>query len=60
MSTKDAVIEMIRRLPEDATVDDIMYELYVRKKVLSSLDDLDDGKGIPHEEVQKEFARWLE
>lgn len=60
MSTRDSVIEMIRRLPEDATVDDIMYELYVRKKITSSLEELDNGKGIPHEEVQKEFAQWLE
>lgn len=60
MSTRDAVIEMIRRLPEDATVDDIMYELYVRKKITASLEDLDNGKGVPHEQVQGEFARWLE
>jgi predicted transcriptional regulator len=51
---------MIRRLPEDATVDDIMYELYVRKKITASLEELDKGKSVPHEEVQKEFARWLE
>jgi predicted transcriptional regulator len=60
MSTRDSVIEMIRRLPEDATVDDIMYELYVRKKITASLEELDKGKSVPHEEVQKEFARWLE
>ena len=33
VSTKDAVIEMIRRMPDDATVPDIMEELYFRQKV---------------------------
>jgi hypothetical protein len=30
MSTKDAVLELIRKLPDDVTVPDIMAELYVR------------------------------
>ncbi|MDA0808018.1 MAG: hypothetical protein O2945_11945 [Planctomycetota bacterium] len=60
MTPRDAVIEMIRRLPEDATVDDIMYELYVRKKIAASLEELEQGKAVPHEEVKQEFAQWLE
>lgn len=59
MSTKEAVIEMIRRLPDDATVPDIMAELYVRQKVDEGLRQLDAGQGIPHEEVKKRLARWL-
>ena len=32
-TTKEAVIEMIQRMPGDASVADIMAELYLRKKV---------------------------
>ena len=59
MSTKDAVIEMIRRMPEDVTVPDIMEELYFREKVDAGLHQLDDGQGIPHEEVKQRLSRWL-
>ena len=59
-TTKEAVIEIIRRLPDDATVDDIMAELYARRKIEEGLRELDEGKGISHEEVKQKVARWLE
>ena len=59
MTTKDQVIEMIRRLPEDATVADIMAELYFRQKVDQGIEELDAGQGIDHEEAKKRLGRWL-
>lgn len=56
---KEQVIHMIQSLPEDATVDDIMSELYFKLQVDDGLRELDEGKGIPHEEVQKRMSRWL-
>lgn len=60
MSTRDAVIDMIRRMPEQATVPDIMAELYFRQKVDKGLRELDEGKGISHEEVKQRLAKWLD
>jgi predicted transcriptional regulator len=60
MSTKDAVIEMIRQMPDDVTVPDIMAELYVRQKIDAGLRQLDAGEGIDHEEVKRRLSRWLE
>jgi hypothetical protein len=31
---KEEIINLIRKLPEDATLDDIMYHLYVKKNCL--------------------------
>ena len=59
MSTKDAVIEMIKRLPEEVTVSDIMAELYLRLKVDEGLQQLDAGEGIPHEQAKKKLAKWV-
>lgn len=53
------MISFIERLPEDATWDDVMAELYFRIKVDSGLKDLDDGKGIPHDEVKERMSKWL-
>jgi hypothetical protein len=59
MSTKDAVIEMIRKMPDDATVPDIMAELYVRQKIDEGLQQLDANEGISHEEAKRSLAKWL-
>ena len=59
MSTKDAVIEMIRRMPDTATVPDIIAELYLRQKVDEGLQQLDANEGISHEEATRRLAKWL-
>ncbi|MBF0328584.1 MAG: hypothetical protein HQL10_05465 [Nitrospirae bacterium] len=52
---KEQVIQMISSLPEEISVDDIMAELYFKLQVDAGLKELDEGKGILHEEVEK---RW--
>lgn len=59
MSVKEEVIKMIETLPDGITVSDIMAELYFRQKVDESLKELDEGKGISHEEAKKQLNRWL-
>ena len=56
---KDEVIQMIQSLPEDITLDDIIAELYFKLQVDAGLKELDEGKGIPHEEVEKPMSQWL-
>jgi predicted transcriptional regulator len=58
-TVKEQVIAMIRSLPEESSVDDIMAELYFRLKVDAGIQELDEGKGISHEEVKKRLSRWL-
>jgi predicted transcriptional regulator len=57
MSNRDAVIEIIRRMPEDISISEIISELSVRQKVDEGLRELDSGRGIPHEEVKRELSR---
>ena len=59
MTTKQAVIDMIQRLPDDVTVTDIMSELNFRQKVDDGLRQLDAGEGVDHEEAKKRLSRWL-
>jgi predicted transcriptional regulator len=51
MSVKQAVLEMIQKMPEDASVPDIMAELFFRERVDEGLRQADGGLTIPHEEV---------
>lgn len=52
MTTKEAVIKIVKSLPDDATLTDIMAELYFRRKVDKGLEQLRRGQGIPHSEVK--------
>ncbi len=56
---KEQVIKMIDSLPENITIDEIMAELYFKLQVDAGLKELDEGKGIPHEEVEKRMSKWL-
>ncbi len=57
--TKIKIIELIKSLPEQSTIDDIISELHFKMQVDSGLKELDEGKGIPHSEVEKRFNQWL-
>jgi hypothetical protein len=57
---KQRVLEMIEALPDESTVDDILEELHFRLQVDKGLEELDSGKGIPHEQVRSTLSRWLE
>jgi hypothetical protein len=59
LSTKEEVIKLIQDLPEDVTMEDIMYKLYVRAEIEDGLKELNQGKGIPHEEVMEKISEWL-
>ena len=56
---KEDVIHMIEQLPDDSGVADIMAELYFRQRVDEGLKELDEGKGISHEQVRERLAKWL-
>jgi len=58
-AAKKEVIQMIQNMPQDTPVEDIMAELYFRCQVDEGLKQLDEGKGIPHEEVERRMAQWL-
>lgn len=59
MTTKQAVIEIIQRLPDDATLADIMAELYFWQKVDAGLRQLDAGEGVEHDEAKRRLSKWL-
>lgn len=55
--TKERVQELLGRLPEDCSLDDVLYHLYVIQQIDSGLADVEAGRTIPHEEVVKDLRR---
>ena len=56
---KQEVIRLVQSLPDSATMDDIMGELYFKMQVDGGLKELDEGNGISHEEAEKRMGKWL-
>ncbi len=46
---------LVDELPDDATWDDLMYEIYVRQAIETGLRDSQEGRTIPVEELRKRF-----
>lgn len=51
-SVKEAARSIVDNLPEQATWDDLMYELYVKQKIEAGLEAAAEGRTVPHEEVK--------
>lgn len=57
---KEEVRELLENLPDNASLDDIQYHIYVRQKILKGLEAARKGEVISQEEVERRMARWLE
>lgn len=55
-TTKDEAMRLISQLPEEVTWEDIMYRLYVKRKIEEGIKAADEGRTISHDEVKRLFA----
>ena len=60
MSTaKHDVQELLNRLPDDCSLEDIQYHLYIIEKVRNGLETADLQGAVPQEEVEQRLSKWL-
>jgi hypothetical protein len=59
-TAKQQVQSILNRLPDDCTLDDVPYHLYIAETLRHRLDQLDAGaKVVPQEEAKLQMAKWL-
>ena len=58
MSDKEAVLEAIRHLPDDASLDDIRTEVALLAKIREGIADAEAGRVVPHEQIERELRTW--
>jgi predicted transcriptional regulator len=56
---KKAVLDLVRKLPADCTLEDVQYQLYVRQKIARSMLAAASGHVTSHEQVKKRLSKWL-
>ncbi|MDP2646033.1 MAG: hypothetical protein Q8P24_13930 [Desulfobacterales bacterium] len=56
---KEEVRRLLEDLPDDSTLEDIQYHIYVRQKIDRGLNDIKNGHTISEEEFDKRMSKWL-
>ena len=58
MTDKQAVIDALQRLPENASLEEITEELHIMAAVRRGRADVVAGRGKTHEETEQLFESW--
>ena len=60
MSTaKEEVQKMLKQIPDDSSFEDIQYHIYVREKIKRGLKDIEEGRILDQEEIERRMSKWL-
>jgi predicted transcriptional regulator len=60
LQAKRAVRELLDRLPDDCSLEDVQYHLYVLQSIERGRADVEAGRTISHEDVARELRKkWL-
>ncbi len=60
MEARQAVRDLLDKLPNDCSLDDLLYHPDVIQRVSSGLEDVENRRTISHEQVEEELRRrWL-
>jgi hypothetical protein len=59
MSTaKEEVEALLKKLPDDCSIEDIQYHLYVIEKIRNGLQEADTKGTISQEEAEERLNKW--
>ena len=56
---KESVMSLVKDMPPNATLEDIMESLYVKQKILKGQKQLESGQFYTHEEAKEIMKEWL-
>ena len=59
MSDKELVMDLLKKLPDDASLKDIGAEIDFLAPLREGEEQADRGEILPHERVKREFASWF-
>jgi len=58
-TAKEEVRRLLESLPDDASLEDVQYSIYVRERIERGRREGDDGKLIEQDEVESRMCRWV-
>ena len=57
---KTTVLRIIESMSDDASLEDIMYELFFRQRIDLGLEELRQGLTVSQDDVKRSLAQWLQ
>ncbi|MCA9445454.1 MAG: hypothetical protein H6751_16370 [Candidatus Omnitrophica bacterium] len=57
---KESVLKWVSEVSDEASYEDIQYEIYVRQKVQDGLKEVENGNTVNHEEAQRRFRTLID
>ena len=60
-TAKQEVEQMLQHLPDNSSIEDIQYHLYVLEKIRKGLDETANvtGRSFTYEEARERLAEWI-
>ncbi len=59
-TAKEEVRRLLESLPDDASLEDVQYSIYVRERIERGQREAGEGKVIEQDEVESRMSRWLD
>lgn len=58
MTAKQLVAQVLEQLPDDASMDEILYRLYVRDRIVQGLESARPEGALSHDEAKARLSKW--
>lgn len=58
-TAKQEIQKILDQLPEDATLEEVQYHIYVRQKIEQGLKDVEAGRVLTQAQVEQRLSRWI-
>jgi len=60
LPAKEEVRRLLDQLPDDTSLEDIQYHIYVQQKIDRGLNDVETDNTLSETEFDKRMSKWLE
>ena len=58
-TAKEDIEALLRRLPDDCSVEDVQYHLYVLEKIRLGIESAETEPTLTHDEAAVRFGKWV-
>ncbi len=59
LSSKEKILNFIKSLPDDLSVEEITYRLYVNERIFKAQQQIKDGNFLTHEDAKERMKKRL-
>jgi hypothetical protein len=59
MTAKQALTEVIRQAPDDISLDDLVEEVWLYRRLLQADEDIEQGRTYTLDEARQRLSKWL-